>query len=516
MKQYQIFIIILLFLMQQGCNTIESASSIFNRMGQGGTQQTPDNNHSPEKTAKNSIENQPIEKPKEITKGPVPSIWKRIVQHYKLPAQKHKLIDQEIKWTLKNKEYLRRLEERAAPYLYFIMQEIEKRDMPAELAFLPAVESAYKARARSSADAVGLWQFIPATGRQFKLHHNWYYEGRMDVVKASRAALDYLQQLSKLYDGDYELALAAYNFGAGNLNQARKKNRRKKLPVDYWSLKLNKETRHYVPRLRAFAEIFAHPEKYGLELVYIPDEPAFTEFEVSRSMRLDLIAAKGGIDVDELLDLNAGFYKGLTPAKGRHKLLIPVKHDNDFAAILTKIPTAKQDKSQVYRVKRGDTLNRIAVRYHVSINNLKALNGLSGNKIKVGQKIFIPSLLAGVSSSKAKKAKKSDRPGFMAYEVQAGDSVWSISKAFAVSHQKILFANDLTQNATLKKGRVIYIPSMSSSPSGKKKKMTYTVKEGDSLYLIAKRFSVKTKDIRRWNKLTGRYLKTGQKLILYI
>ncbi len=514
-KLFQSFILCLFLLLIQGCNTLDGTldemSSVFNRKEKQTSASSSDKQNK-------SIKDNPVLENTAITpvvKIPAPPIWKRIIQQYKLPPKKHKLIDQEIKWTLKNKLYLQRLEERAAPYLYFIMEEIEKRNMPAELAFLPAVESAYKPRARSSADAVGLWQFIPKTGHQFKLKQNWYYDGRLDAVKATRAALDYLQKLSKLYDGDYELALAAYNLGAGNLNQARKRNHRKKLPTDYWSLKLNKETRHYVPRLRAFAEIFAHPEKYNVDLVYIPDEPAFTEFDISRSVRLDLIANKIGIKTDVLLDLNAAFYKGITPSKGKYKLLIPFSHETDFLSILAKIPTAKQDKAQVYRIKRGDTLNRISIRYHVSLNTLKALNHISGNKIKVGQKILIPSLLAGVNTKKARQMKKSDRPGFVAYEVQAGETVWSISKAFSISHQKILFANNLTQNATLKKGQLIYIPS-GKSPSGKKKKMTYTVKDGDSLYLIAKRFSVRVTDIKRWNKLSGRYLKTGQKLILYI
>lgn len=507
-----LFFIIFLSLFLQGCNTMDALDGKFNNL-----KSVFDSKKDKVDSATNNTDKS---KEEIIAKAepviPAENIWKRIVANYKFIPKDNKIIQQELKSIKRNSLYIERLQYRAMPYLYFIMNEIEKRGLPSELALLPAVESAFKATAHSSADAVGLWQFIPETGRQFKLKSNWYYDGRLDFIAATRAALDYLTKLNKLYDGDWDLTLAAYNLGTGNLNHARKKNRRKKLPTDYWSLNLNPETRHYVPRLRAYAELFAHPEKYNIKLVYIPDKPAFSSIENTRPLRLDLIAKKAKIDPTILVNLNPAYYKGVTPLKGNHPIHVPIELEDQMREIIKKMPSVRQNAQKPYTVSRGDTLSRIATRFHVNINSIKALNNIAGNRIHIGQKLAIPSPLTGINSKKAKKAKKSDRHGYIAYEVQGGDSLWSISKAFSISHQQLVFANNLTANTSLKKGQIIYIPDNQKKSSSKKKKIFYTVKDGDSLYLIAKRFSIKPSDIRRWNKIKGRYLKVGLKLTLYV
>jgi len=193
-----------------------------------------------------------------------PDLQSRMVDGFTLPVPDDKRVTRELNWYLSHPSYIDRIQERAEPYLYFILQEIEKRGMPGEIALLPAVESAFRPFAYSPGRAAGMWQFIPSTGRLFGLKQNWWYDGRRDVVSSTRAALDYLMALNKQFNGDWELALAAYNSGAGTVRSAIRRNKRLGKPTDYWSLSLPDETNAYVPRLLALAKVFHHPQENGI------------------------------------------------------------------------------------------------------------------------------------------------------------------------------------------------------------------------------------------------------------
>ena len=219
-------------------------------------------------------------------------IWERIRQGYQLSTAnvENPRVQQELKWYASHPAYLERVEERAGPYLFFIVEEIDKRGMPMELALLPVVESAFRPFAYSPGRAAGIWQFIPSTGKMYGLKQNWWYDGRRDVISATHAALDYLQSLAKQFDGDWELALAAYNSGAGRVRSAIRRNKKKGRSGDYWSLDLPRETEGYVPRLLALSQLVADPERYGNTLSAIPNEPYFEAVNIETQLDLAMAA----------------------------------------------------------------------------------------------------------------------------------------------------------------------------------------------------------------------------------
>jgi membrane-bound lytic murein transglycosylase D len=232
------------------------------------------------------------------------NIWDRLFKGYTLHKPYNKRFAREYNWYRKHPQYFKRVQERAEPYLHFILEEAEKRSMPTELVLLPVVESAFQPFAYSPGRAAGLWQFIPSTGRMYGLHQNWWYDGRRDVMASTRAALDYLQSLSKQFDGDWNLALASYNAGAGNVRRAIRKNKKKNLPTDYWSLKLPKETMTYVPRLLAISQVFANAHEIGLTLKPIANEPQLAEVRIDNQIDLAKAADMAGLTIEELYQLN--------------------------------------------------------------------------------------------------------------------------------------------------------------------------------------------------------------------
>ncbi|MEK9133910.1 MAG: transglycosylase SLT domain-containing protein, partial [Pseudomonadota bacterium] len=217
-------------------------------------------------------------------------IWARLRKGFTMKPLDSPQVEREIKWFANNPEYMQRMMERARLYLYYIADEVEKRGMPMEIALLPAIESAYKANAYSRARASGLWQFIPSTGRLYGLKANWWYDGRRDVQASTQAALDYLEKLYNDFDGDWHLALAAYNAGEGKIARMMKYNERKGKSTDYQYLKLKRETQHYVPKLMAMVSIVADPAKYGVQLASIPDEPYFARVETGSQIDLGVVA----------------------------------------------------------------------------------------------------------------------------------------------------------------------------------------------------------------------------------
>ena len=250
-------------------------------------------------------------------------------------------IDQQLAWFEHNPDYLERCFQRAQRYLYHVVTEVEARGMPLEFALLPVVESAYEPFAYSPSRAAGLWQFIPATGVRFGLKEDWWYDGRRDVIESTRAALDYLQALHDQFDGDWLLAIAAYNVGEAWVQRAIDYNRAHGLPSDFWHLNLPAETRAYVPKLLALKRLMAEPERYGLDFAAIPNEPYFAVVDTQSQLQLTIAAQLAGTSYDELVALNPGFNRWATDPDGPHRMLVPIDNADAFEAAL-KTPRARR------------------------------------------------------------------------------------------------------------------------------------------------------------------------------
>ncbi len=467
---------------------------------------------------------------------PTPSLWQHMRKGFQLalPDDEPRL-KKEITWLEKNPHYIQKIRERAHPYLYFIVKEIESRGMPMELALLPAVESAYRPFAYSHGRAAGLWQFIPSTGKRFGLQQNWWYDGRRDVVASTRAALNYLRKLNLQFDGDWELTLAAYNAGSGNVRKAIRNNRAKGKPTDYWSLDLPPETRRYIPRLLALSSIIRHPVKHKAQLGFIPNKPHFDTIGIGSQLDLALAAEMAGISVDELYRLNPGLNRWATPPDGPHRLSIPAHRVKSFQAKLADLSPEQRVQWQRYKIQPGDTLSVIAQKHSTTTRILRQVNKITGNQIRAGKYLLIPTASKNLSQyalsaeERTKKTLSRQLDGIRKeHVVREGENFWDIARLYQVNYRSLAKWNGMAPRDTLRTGQklVVWLPETEENrriaaplelrpPTGKSS-IHYRVREGDSLSTIANRFQVKVDDLRRWNTLSGKYLKPGQKLVLYV
>ncbi|NIN36281.1 MAG: transglycosylase SLT domain-containing protein, partial [Gammaproteobacteria bacterium] len=260
-------------------------------------------------------------------------------------------------------------------------EELKKRDMPLDLALLPIVESAYHPFAYSRSHASGIWQFIPSTGRIYGLKQNWWYDGRRDIIAATNAALNYLEKLYNQFDGDWQHALASYNSGEYNVARSIRRNRSANKATDFFSLRLPRETRGYVPSLLAVSEIISNPEKYGINLIPIPDRAYFEKVEIDGQLDLSTAATLSDLTMDELYTLNPGFNRWATDPDGPHYMLIPLDKSEQFLNGLKDIPPDERVGWNRHVIKQGETLSEIAERYKTSITIIKQSNNLRSNLI---------------------------------------------------------------------------------------------------------------------------------------
>ena len=392
-------------------------------------------------------------------------LWKRIQNGYAMPELDSPHIARHERWFANNPEYMAKMVNRARLYLYYIVEEVEKRDMPMEIALLPAIESAYQPHAYSRARAVGLWQFIPSTGRLYGLKANWWYDGRRDVIASTQAALDYLEKLHKEFDGDWQLALAAYNCGEGKVGRLMAKNRRMGLPTNYQSLKLPRETVNYVPKLMAMVNIVANPEKYGLQVDSIPNEPYFAQVDIGSQIDLGVIAKLTDMPVTDLTRINPEYVRWITDPNGPHQLLVPADKKDALLAGLNDLPEEDRVQWSHHQVRRGDTIGQVAQKYSVSTEAIKTANRLKGNLLRVGQDLLIPvsgSKLASDNtpiptavSSNANVLQ--DGKVRITHRVRSGDTLWSIAKRYRVYVHQLRQWNLLRANDILRLGQSIQI-----------------------------------------------------------
>ena len=441
------------------------------------------------------------------------TLWGRIRAGFTLdPASiDNPRIDQQRIVFASQTRYFELTSARAQRYLYYVVEQLDERQMPLELALLPFIESAYNPQAISSAQAAGLWQFIPSTGRNFSLRQDWWYDGRRDITASTGAALDYLTLLNGYFDGDWLLALAAYNCGEGCVGRAIKRNEALGLPTDYWNLQLPRETMNYVPKLLALAQIVDSPTAYGTVLPSLANEPYFAGVAIDQQIDLHKVAELADLSTDELLSLNPAFNQRVTAPNGEYQLLIPVDHVEQFTAALASLPANERVNYQHYRVRSGDTLSQIAQRHQLSVGVIRDVNDINGSLLRVGQTLMLPQLAGSPAAPATNTLAGADS---LRYRIQPGDNLWTIARAHGTTVNRIKRDNNLSSNG-LTVGETLVLQTGGTSSGGDARRVAYTVRSGDSLYTIAQRFNVDVDKIRDWNQL-GRYLQPGQQLTLFV
>lgn len=447
-------------------------------------------------------------------------IWERVRNGYQLQDSitLNPRIEQQRLWFVSNPSFIEKAGERSSPYIHFIVERLEQRNMPMELALLPMIESAYNPLAYSHAHAVGLWQFIPSTGRHFNLRQTNWYDGRRDVMASTDAAISYLMRLKEMFNGDWLLALAAYNAGEGRVSRAIERNQKLGLPTDYWNLSLPAETQNYVPKLLALSQVVMTPQAYGVNLNPIANEPYFEKVVFKQRMDLARVAAMADLDEDELYLLNPAFKKGVT-LDGPQHLLVPTDKAELLTANLSLMKPQEQVEWQQYRVRSGDSLHSIANRHQLTVATLKDINKLAGNELRIGQMLSIPAQPGIAAREPLLPRSATQSTPSRTYRVKNGDNLWQVAKNHKVAVNDVKRWNTLSGNS-LRVGQVLTLqagnPGTAGNTRSPRPSMTYyKVRKGDSLYLIAKRLNVPMKTLQNWNPKAGKALKPGQTLTLY-
>jgi len=317
-------------------------------------------------------------------------LFQRMRAGFALPRVEALSVRREIAWYQEHSGFLDRSFSRGRRYLHHIVEMLEERNMPRELALLPVVESAFDPFARSRCQASGLWQFIPETGRRYGLEEDWWRDGRRDVLDATRAALDHLAELHEEFAGDWLLALAAYNAGEVTVRRAVERNQRLGRPIDFFALELPEETRGYVPKLLAIARLVEEPEAYGIELPAIPNTPYFARVDIEDQVDLGRVADLADIPRDELKALNPAFNRWATAPDQSHHLLVPALAKARFEKVLAALPPRERLRLLHHRVRRGETLAAIARQHGISLDTLRAANRVRGSRIHPGEDLLVP------------------------------------------------------------------------------------------------------------------------------
>jgi membrane-bound lytic murein transglycosylase D len=461
-------------------------------------------------------------------------LWDRIRNRFILEDSNHKRTLSEKKWYASHQAYLDRTIERAQPYLHLIVEEAERLNVPAELVLLPIVESAFQPFAYSHGRAAGIWQFIPNTGRIFGLKQNWWYDGRRDIDASTRAALKYLSNLSESFDGDWLLALAAYNSGQGTVKKAINRNRRLGKDTDFWSLRLPKETRAYVPKLLAISAIIKNPDLYGISLTSVPNTPYLAKVDTNTQIDLALAAELADVSLEDLYRLNPAFNRWATAPEGPHNLLLPVDKAENFNRKLAELPTSERIKWARHKIKDGETLGQIANQYHTTVNMLRQVNKLNGHMIRAGKSLIIPVATKKMNNytlsamQRTQTIQNTPKHGNKTrYTVHKGDSLWNIAQQYRISVNTLAKWNGMAPRDILRQGQQLVIWDKTQNNASEAQnslrdnattqRINYIVRNGDSLARISQRFNVKLSELRRWNGLhKDKYLQPGQRLTLYI
>ena len=419
-----------------------------------------------------------------FTQSTSDDLWGRIKDGYAMPELKSNYVNSHTNWYASRPEYVQRMVQRSQKYLYHIVEEVQKRGMPTEIALLPMVESAFNPKAYSTSSASGIWQFIPSTGKNFGLKQNWWVDNRRGVTAATDAALTYLQKLHGMF-GSWDLALAAYNAGEGTVQRAINRNRRQGLPTDYESLNLPAETRNYVPKLQAIKNIMTNPEQYGLKVDTIPNRPYFIKVNAPQQIDVYLAAKLAEISFDEFNALNPEYNRPVATTKGNvHEILLPVSAAQTFTDNLSNY-----DKPlvswQAYHAKRGERMDHIASKFGINVTQLREANGISaGKKVAPTSTMLVP-------SNSSSNSANNDVANANSQDGAVGDGQSSTN-----------IDTDSLENNNLS--------TTSDDSDSTKKTVMHKVKKGESIAQVAKKYGVNAKQLMAQNSLKSGKLKAGQ------
>lgn len=460
------------------------------------------------------------------------NLWDVLRDEFSLPHyEDNPAVQEKIDWLMNNQDYLMRSATRAAPYLYYILQQVRKRHLPAEIVLLPIIESGYNPFSLSSVGAAGIWQLMPGTATGLGVKQDSWYDGRRDIIASTRGALTYLAYLQNFFEGNWLLALAAYNTGEGNVLSAIKKNIRYGIDTDFWSLPVAQQTKDYVPSLLALAVIISHPEHYPVYFPPVKNAPYLAQVEVGKHINLKNAASLAGISYDKLIILNPGFNRPAT--RKSYKLVLPIENIEKFAENLALSPLNKI-KWIHYKVKQGDKLLTIAKRFKTTVLAIRKINHLSKNDLQSGMNLLLPNhdqnegikVLAKTVKKKTNgiikrlahlKFKKVNhyqlQPGDTVYMVRKEDNLNSIAQRFHVSSKAIQLANQLS-GGHLKLGSHLIIPTHSFEKTLQPGDTIYMVRRGDTIRKIATKFRTSESALRLTNLVDDTTLREGEKLVV--
>lgn len=468
-------------------------------------------------------------------------LWARIRVGFQIPELDHPLVEKWENYYAARPDYLNRIVERGNRYLYFVVDEVEKRGMPMEIALLPMIESAYNPRAESPARAAGMWQFIPETGKHYGLERTWWYDGRRDVVAATGAALDYLDTLHGMFD-DWQLALASYNWGENAVKRAVDRNASAGNPTSFADLRMPDETRNYVPKLLAIRNIIANPAAYGVTLKSIPNQPYFATLQPGKHMDVKVAAELAQIPVDELLKLNPGFIRPVIAHKDDRQLVLPL----DRVAIFNE-NLRTYDKPllswQPYVTRQGESFAALATQFGITVDELRDINEIAEREnIARGQTILVPKVdhldvsdrqtLAALSANrkaepvdtgandaprKVQPIVQAERSSTVTYRVAKGDTAYSIARRHGMSLDELQQLNGM-KSTRLSSGQILKVAANSNASQSSKSandSKQYVARRGDTFSSVAKRYNVATNDLLRWNNASRKTtLQPGTLLVI--
>jgi membrane-bound lytic murein transglycosylase D len=456
---------------------------------------------------------------------PAPSNYKTN-KSYKTPEQRVEFYRKRL---LASPTSIHNIAVNTEPYLYFVVNELKASNIPLEIALLPIVESRYDPFAYSPGRASGLWQFIPATGRSYGLHQDWWQDKRRDTVLATRSAIKYLSALHKRFDNDWLLAMAAYNAGQGNVAKAIRKNKKLGRPTDYWSLDLPKETQHYIPKLLAWRDIIKHADQYALNLKPIANEPYFTLVDIGSQIDLAEVASLADVDIDTIYKLNGSYNRWATDPTPPHFIAVPVDNAMALQEKLAGIPSNQRMSWQRYVIKPNDSLIGIGKKFNTSPKLIASVNNIKNNRIRAGKALLIPSatkssdfyrLSADQRHSRRQNSSPKNKTQKIVHKVSHGENLWDIARHYKVGVNELARWNSMAPGDVLALNKKLVIWTKNKTPqkaSNEKRKVFYTVRKGDSLAHIASRFKVSIGDIKNWNNdANSKYIQPGQSLKLLV
>lgn len=489
-------------------------------------------------------------------------LWDVLRDEFSLPHyEDNPLVQDKIEWFMNNQDFLLRSVKRASPYLHYILQQVRKRHLPAELVLLPIVESGYNPFAVSNMGAAGIWQLMPGTATGLGVRQDLAFDGRRDVIASTGAALNYLAYLQSFFDGNWLLAIAAYNTGEGNVQAAIRRNIRDGRQTDFWSLPVAQETKNYVPSILALAIIISNPDQYPIYFPRVKNAPYLAQFSVRSKINLKIAAALAGLSYKQMLQLNPGFKK--PNAKGPTKIILPIENVEKFADNLVRSPYKKRDALGWvhYRMKAGDTLTSVARKFKTTTDEIRKLNRLVKTNPRRGTNLLIPDhsgiyteiastteiekhSIPSASHPKTRKGKKvlaSNRrskqrqqssiqisspyrmqPGDTVYMVRNKDTIDKIATKFHVERDALIIANGL-KSKQVTPGKHMIIPThrgeIKLAVSGRKRAILpneklYKVRHGDTIAKIAKRFQTTQSSIRIANLVDDSSLREGAHLVI--